>query len=106
MAPTPRYQSAIVNTAASGDTTLVAAVAGQAIAVVGLLLVAAGAVTVVIKDGSTGLTGAISLVAGQPLVLVPERAPIPWFTTTPGQALVITLGGAVQVSGRVYYRTG
>lgn len=106
MAPTPRFQSASINVATAADQTIVGAVAGQAIQIVGLVLVAAGAVTVTPKDGSTALTGAISLVAGQPFILVPERAVIPWFTTTAGQAFVLNLGGAVQVSGRVYYRTG
>lgn len=77
MPATPRYLSASINVATAADQTIVAAVAGQAIQIVGLVLVAAGAVTVTPKDGTTALTGPISLIAGTPLILIPERAIVP-----------------------------
>ena len=92
---------ATVNAAASGDNTLIAATAGKAIEVYRIVAAVASTVTATFKDGSTALTGAISMVVGVPLVLDSLR---PWFTTTTGAAFVVSLGSAVQFSGRIYYR--
>ena len=53
-----------VDTAASGDTTIVSAVSGKKIRVVGYVLVAAGAVTVQWKDATATYSGAMSLITG------------------------------------------
>ena len=93
-----------IDTASSGDNTIVAAVAGTKVFVYALWLWGGGAVSVTIKDGAAiNLSGAMLLAAGSnpkwDFNLVEE----PWFTTTSGNAFVINLSGAVQVSGRVYY---
>jgi hypothetical protein len=96
-------QTAIIDTAASGDTTIVAAVASKMIYVLHWHLVAAAAVSIRWKDGTpTNLTGAESLAAngglatgnGQGVVLM---------TKTANKALILNLSAAVQVSGSIVY---
>ena len=88
-----------VSVAASGDTTLVSAVSGKRIRVLRGSLVAANSVTVQFESGLDGMriTGAMSLIAGQPLAITSG------IKTNPGEALIISLGGAVQVSGWLEY---
>lgn len=93
-------QYAVVNTAVLGNTTLVAAQgAGVKIRVVGLVLVAAGAVTATLQSGAggTSLTGAMSMITGTPLPL--QFNPGGWCETAANALLNLNLGGAVQVSG-------
>lgn len=95
-----------INTAAAGDTTLVAGVAAQRVRVRGYTLIAAGAVTARLYDGAsptTPLTGPITLAAGVPYV-VPFGGDSDgpggvWHTTTVANNLVLNLSAAVQVSG-------
>lgn len=95
-----------VSTASSGNTTLVQAISDRRIRVVGGCLVAANSVTVQFKSGSDNLTGAMSMISGTPLS-IPLGGnmidPIAHFSTAHGQALILTLGGAVQVSGWLVY---
>lgn len=100
--------SASISTASSGATAVVAAASGRRIRVVSYVLVAAGAVTAKWQSASTDLTGAMSLITGTPLA----PAPFPQrhsggydghIQTAPGEALNLTLGGAVQVSGHLTY---
>lgn len=97
-----------VDTATSGANAIVTAAAGRRIRVVSYVLVAAGAVTAKWQSASTDLTGAMSLITGTPLPV----APFPLrhsggydghLQTAPGEALNLTLGGAVQVSGHLTY---
>jgi hypothetical protein len=95
-----------VDTATSGANTLLTGVANQKFRVYGYLLVAAGAVTANVKSGSTSLTGAMSLITGTPLSAwspVAEGQRNPVLETASGDDLVLTLGGAVQVSGHLLY---
>jgi fumarate hydratase class II len=62
-------------------------------------LVAASTVTLTIKDGSTALTGAMTLIAGVPFTLGSQASGYPYLTTTAGNALNFTLSSGVQVSG-------
>lgn len=97
---------AAIDTAASGTTPLINGVTDKTIRVYGYLLNAAGAVTAILKNGSTALTGAMSLIAGTPQVVPPggnKIDPLPLFELTTGNAFNLTLGGAVQVSGWVLY---
>ena len=98
-----------IDTAASGDNTIVAAQAGRKIRVVNYVMVAAGAVTAQWKDGATALTGAMTMATG-----VPNQSGYSsvrgvgagydgHFDTSQGAALVLTLGGNIQVSGWVNY---
>ena len=97
---------AIDNAAASGDTVVLPAVAGQKVRVRGYVIDAAGPVAVTWKGGANALTGAAPLVAGVPLV-VPmggsSADPSFWFETNPGEALILNASAAVQVSGHVAY---
>lgn len=98
------YQFAVVSTASSGDNTLVAAQgAGLRVRVLGLVLVAAGAVTVRLESGAggTAMTGVMSLITGTPLVI--PLAEFGWTETAENALLNLELGGAVQVSGTLVY---
>lgn len=95
-----KYASISVNTAA--DNTIVAAVPGKKIALLGYVLVASGAVTVQWKSGSTARSGAMALAANGGLA-VNGDSELPLIETTAGEALVLTPGGAVQVSGHLAY---
>lgn len=95
-----------VDTASSGANTIVAAVTGKRIRLVSAGLSAAGAVTVKWVSGSTDLTGAMTLATGTPYTLAAEGVygePRGYLETASGEALVLTLGSAVQVSGHIGY---
>lgn len=89
-----------INAASSGANTIYAGATGLRIRVLGYVIVAAGAVTATWKSGSTGLTGAMSLITGVPAVapMVANRD-YGHLVTAAGDDLVLTLSGAVQVSG-------
>lgn len=92
-----------INAAGAGDNTIVAGVAGQTIRTHRLVLVAAGAVNVIIKDGAvTNLTGAMPMVAGVPYILSLDTGR-PWFKTSAANNLVLNLSAAVAVAGFVQY---
>ncbi len=96
---------AAINTATSGaGNTIVAAVAGKQIRVVGYVLNALTAVTAQWYTGvSAALSGPIALGATG-TVACPNDHVEGHFETVAGEALKITLGGAVQVSGHVVYK--
>lgn len=96
------FTNLAISTNTSGANELVAATAGKSAHVRGLVLVSANTVTVTIKSGATALSGAMTLTAGEALVL-PIHDRRAWFATAAGEALVLTLGGAVQVSGALIY---
>ena len=90
-----------INTAASGDTKLVAAAPGLRCRVHGLRLSVAGAVIVSIKAGSTVLETFNFVGAGTmaPLVLRFQ----PYYETAANEALNISLSHAVQCDGVLEY---
>ena len=89
-----------IDTASSGNNTLIAAATGRRLVIHRVFLVPASSVTVKFRDGaSTDLTGAMTLAALFRLDVEDN----PWFTTSVGNAFVMNLGGAVQVSGAVYH---
>lgn len=97
-----RMTQASVSAAGAGDNTIVAGTGGQTIRVHKIFLVFASDVNVTIKDGAgTSLTGVITMKAGGSIVLDFDSEP--WFVTSVGNAFVINLSAAVQMSGRVYY---
>lgn len=95
---------AIINFASSGDNTIVAGVAGQTVRVFRMFFVTNTATNVTPKDGSVGLTGAISMGTRGSFVLDLDGEP--WFTTSTGNAFVINSSSAVQVSGRLFFTQG
>lgn len=99
---TDELSEIVVDIADSGNNTVIAAVAGQTIRVYRGFFIAASSVAIIVRDGaSTNLTGAMTLGAHT----LPYDG-LPWFTCARGNAFVLNLGSAVQVSGRLYYIQG
>ena len=102
--------SVAISTASSGDTTLVAGIAGRRTRVTHFTAIGASAVNIKFKRGSTDLTGA--MVATAPGIISPFAVGAmedsgELFTTEHGEDLIINLSGNVQVSGfLVYERVG
>jgi hypothetical protein len=94
-----------VDISSSGDNTVVAALAGQSIYVRRLFLSAATEVTVQFKSDTTALSGPTTILS----MLLDDsggRASDPWLITQSGEALVISLGSAVQVGGTIWFDYG
>ena len=96
-------QFAKIDTASSGDTSLVAATTGKKVKVVGFFLIASGAVSVKLRSGTTDLTGAMAVGANGGLVVQGGPAGEHVIETAAGSALNINLSAATQVSGAVRY---
>ena len=100
-------QLAAVNFSASGDNTLVAAVAGKLIQLVRIFVVVAAATNLTFKDGTggTALSGPIPMAANGSITL--DIAPVtdfPWYSTSNvANNLVLNSSAAVQVSGTIWY---
>lgn len=100
---------AVINSSSLGDNTVVAAVSGKKIRVVGYSTAAAGTVTVTWKSGaSTSISGPMPMVAagsGQGVVgSGTYMAEWGVMETGVGQALVLNLSAAVAVGGHLVYR--
>jgi hypothetical protein len=99
-----RLSFAPIDVAGAGDNTLVNADAKNKIKVVTFFLVASGAVAVRFKSGAgTNLTGAMALAANGGVAVPAGSDFAHLFETAVNQALVMNLGGAVQVSGGLVY---
>jgi hypothetical protein len=98
-------QYAVVDYAASGDNTLVAAVTGKKIRVVSLALVAAGTVTARLESGAggTALTGQMTMGVNTSIVL--PYNPAGWCETAAAALLNLELSAAVSVDGVLGYVT-
>jgi hypothetical protein len=92
--------STAISFATSGAQVILTPSAGYVVRVYRLLLVSAGAVAVTIQDGSTALTGPMSLATGVPLLIDFTSKPIFRFATS----FTINSGAAVQVSGFAHYQ--
>lgn len=97
----PQY--AAVDVAASGDNTIVAAVAGKKIRVISVFLVAAGSLTARFESGAGGTakTGQMNLAATGGIVLPANQ--FGWFETAAGQLLNLELSAATSVDGGLTY---
>lgn len=94
---------ASVSISSSGDNTVIAGTALQTIRVYRLVLIAASAVNVTIKDGaSTSLTGSMPLSANGGIA-IDDSSCEPEFVTSAGNGFIVNLGGAVGVTGWVQY---
>lgn len=92
---------AVINIAAAGDNTIVAAPgANFIIKIVKLLFVCTAAVAVTLKSGANNLTGAMSFSVNGGLGYDGDFTPL---EMNANEAFIINLGGAVQVSGFVLY---
>ena len=99
-------QRAAISAAINGDNTIVAAVAGQQIKVLSMLLIVSGDVDVRFESGAGGaaLTGVMSLAAdGNGFALPVAPVGYHWIETVAGQLLNLELSAAVQVSGCITY---
>lgn len=92
-----------IDTATSGDTTIVAAVAGRKIRVHSYVLVGGGTVTARFESGAGGgaLSGQMSLYFGA--VIAAPHNPAGWFDTVAGELLNLELSGAESVDGHLTY---
>lgn len=97
----PKY--AAISESSSGDNTVVAAVSGKRIRVLSYVLIATGAVAVkFVSDASgTDITGAMDLGANGGVSA--PHSPSGHYQTGVGEALILNLGAAVQVSGHLTY---
>lgn len=96
----PQY--VVVDAAALGDNTLVAAVTGKKIRVLAMMLIAnGGANTIRFESGASGtaLTGHMILTAQ---IVVPLSG-YGWFETAVGELLNLELAVATQVAGVLVY---
>lgn len=98
----------VINTALIGDTTIVPAIAGMRIRVVGYTALAAGAVVVTWKSDSTALSGPMAIGTTVGLLLTQnqtsDQSEFGIIQTAPGEALVLGLSAAVQVGGHINYK--
>lgn len=94
---------AAIAASALGDNTLVAAVLGKKIRVLGYHIVCAAAVTVRFEDGAggTALTGQKEYAANSGGS--PGYSPLGWFETSEGNLLNLELSDAVSVDGHLIY---
>lgn len=92
---------AFANASAAGDTTLVAAVTGHGIRVIGVLFLAGDTATsVTFKSGSTAISAAFTPGANGGAIPNNDHG---WFQTTRGAALVATLGAGSTVGIQLLY---
>ena len=98
---TPKYTSVDVNSL--GDNTIIAAVSGKKILVLGCVLIAAAAVNIRFEDGAGGsaLTGVMNLTTNSGFTL--PFSEIGWFKTTANTLLNLELSGNVAVAGTLTY---
>ena len=106
MSQITQWKTAVINASTNGDNTIVAAPTSGPIKVWKIWFTAAGAVNATFKDGaSTSLSGAVVLTgAGSSFTLYYDGSP--HWVTSPGNAFIINLNGAVAITGQVYYTLG
>ncbi|MCP1120102.1 hypothetical protein [Robbsia andropogonis] len=90
-----------VNQSAQGDLTLVPAVVGKTIRVYRVFLMSAVAGMLTPKDGATAFCGPLPFSANGGLIMDYDGEP--WFTCTLGNAFVMNMSAAGQLSGRIGY---
>lgn len=102
---TKTVKFAKIDTATSGaGNTIVAAVTSKKITVLAYSFVVSGAVTAQWFTGtSASLSGAMSFAANGGISKVAPNIEVPLLQTVSGEALKMTLGGAIQVSGELTY---
>lgn len=97
-----RVQHGVINTAASGNTTLATPATGKKIKVISYVIVSGGTVNVKFRSTTTGdITGPMPLVANTGVSSGDSE--YYHFKTVASEALQINLSAAVQVSGHFTY---
>ena len=99
--------SAIINSSAIGDNTVVPGQPGYAIRVISFVLTFSGAVNLKFKDGAaTDLTGLLYGLGTAPLPIRAAPSGVNargHFQTSKGNALILNLSAAIPVGGWVVY---
>lgn len=98
-----KAKSVPVSASSSGANTLVAAVTGSHIRVLGCILIATADITITFQTGAggTGLSGAVDMKAGVAFTLpVSDRG---WMQTAVSTLLNLNLSGGVKVAGVLIY---
>lgn len=99
---TPKFKA--VAASASGATTVVAAVTGKKIRVLGFYLVGNGAVNTNFQSHTTTSTAAgLNYIAAAGGGVSVGYSPLGWFETVAGEALDINLSAAIAVGGQIIY---
>lgn len=98
---TPKF--AIIDYAASGDNTVVAAVSGKKIRVVALSIIGGGTATVRFESGAggTALTGQMTMAVNIEMTM--PFNPAGWFETSFSTLLNMELSAAVTMDGMITY---
>lgn len=96
------FTEAVIDFSNTGDNAVVSGSANQTIRVFRLFFVSSDATIITLKNGSTALTGAMTLSAGGAFVL--DYQCEPWFRTTAGNGFIISQTGTAQISGRIYHQ--
>lgn len=94
---------AAISASSSGDNTIVAAVSGRRIYVHNYLLIATADVIVTWKSGATSISGPMSIAAQGGVSADGVGPSNTWLRTAAGEALILSLSGAFQVSGHIQY---
>lgn len=93
--------SAVISFSNTGANTLVAATAAQTIRVFRMLFIVDAATSITVLSNATALSGAMSFVANQGLVL--DFSGDPWYTTAAGEAFILSQSGTALVAGTIWY---
>lgn len=96
---TPKFAS--ISVAGSGDNQIVASVSGKKIRVLSYVIVADGTVAAKFRNGTTDVTGAMSLVANTGAAS--GFCPVGHFETSATTALNLNLSAAIGVRGHLTY---
>lgn len=101
---TSPFSEVAINASSSGDNTIVSLAASQKVRLYRFFLSANASVNVKWRDGTAGsdFHPVVYLLGNGAYWELLFFGPA-WFTTTAGNALVLNLSAAVQVSGRAYY---
>lgn len=102
---TPLY--AAIDAASSGDNTIVSAVTGKKIRVLGVLLISAGDATIRFESGAggTALTGQMTVSAGSGFMLPTADSDVGYFQTAAGELLNLEISAGVSMDGFIVYIT-
>ncbi len=105
VALTPKF--ARIGASAAGVTTLLPAVAGRKLSVLSMLVVAAGDVSLYLRDDTpTALSGDATnpiALSGGPRGFALAFSPVGHFETGVGKALQVSLSAAVAIAGHIVY---
>lgn len=94
-----------VSATSDGANTVIAAVSGHIISVLGYCVTTIGTGGFIWKSNTTALSGTITPIAGTPVVApMTEDDAKPWFSCAVGEALICTTAAGVDVTGHLKYR--